>query len=88
MKEKVRYILFPIINAFIIAGIIIWFIGLYYFMIKAGIPYQDPPLELRIQYEVDARIGNILMGSGFSIAVFSGVIRFVLHLIWKKFQNK
>ena len=72
MKEKVRYILFPIINAFI-AGIIIWFIGLYYFMIKAGIPYQDPPLELRIQYEVDARIGNILMGSGFSIAVLSGL---------------
>ena len=40
MKEKGRDIFYPIINAVIIAGVIIWFIGLYYLMIKAGIPYQ------------------------------------------------
>lgn len=87
MKEKVRYILCQIINAVIIAGIIILFIGLYYFMIKAGIPYQDPPMDLRIQYEVDARIGDILMESGFKIAICGGIIRFILSLIWKK-QNE
>lgn len=88
MKEKVRYFFCPIINAVIIAGIIIWLIGLYYAMIKAGIPYQDPPLDLQIQYEVHARIGDILMGSGFKIAIGSGIIRFVLNWIWKKGQKK
>lgn len=84
MKEKKRYILCQIINAVTIAGIIILFIGLYYFIIKAGIPYQDPTLEMQIQYEVNARIGNVLMGSGFKLAICGGIIRFVLHLIWKK----
>lgn len=88
MKEKIRYILCQIINAAIIAGIIILFIGLYYSMIKAGIPYQDPPLDLWIQYEVDARIGDVLMGSGFKIAICSSMIRFGLNLIWKKRQKK
>lgn len=88
MKEKVRSILCSIINAIIIAGIIILFIGLYYSMIKAGIPYQDPPLDLRIQYEVDAGIGHVLTGIGFKIAICSSIIRFVLNLIWKKYQKK
>lgn len=88
MKEKARYILCPMINAVIIAGIVIWIIGVYYFMIKSGIPYQDPPLDLWIQYEVDARIGDILMGSGFKIAVCGGMIRFILNLVWKRSQKQ
>lgn len=84
MKEKIRYILCTIINAAIIAGIIILFIGLYYAIIKAGIPYQDPPLDLWIQYEVDAGIGSVLTGIGLKTAVCSGVIRFVLGMIWKR----
>lgn len=88
MKEKTRSTLCLMINAFIIAGIIILFIGLYYFMIKAGIPYQDPPMDLWIQYEVDSRIGTVLMGSGFKIAVCGGGIRLILSLIWKKRQQK
>lgn len=78
MKEKIRHILSQIINAIIIAGIIILFMGLYYSMIKAGIPYQDPPLDLRIQYEINAGIGDVLMGSGFKIAVCGSIIRFAL----------
>ncbi len=35
------------LNAAILAGIIILFTGIYYCVIKAGIPYQDPPLELQ-----------------------------------------
>ncbi len=91
MKEKVRYILCLFINAFIIAGIIILFIGSYYFMIKAGIPYQDPPLDLRIEYEVNSRIGGVLMKSGFIITACSAVAGAVLSLIcliWKKRQEK
>lgn len=84
MKEKVRNILCLIINAVIIAGFIILFIGVYYFMIKAGIPYQDPPLDLQIQYEVNARIGSILMKAGFKIALFGSIIRLILRLIEKR----
>lgn len=83
MKEKVKYILCPITNAIIIAGIIILFIGLYYSVIKAGIPYQDPPMDLWIQYEVNAGIGDVLVGSGFKIAICSGIIRLILKFIWK-----
>lgn len=88
MNEKMRYTLCLMINGVIIAGIIILFIGLYYFIIKAGIPYQDPPMDLWILYEVDSRIGTVLMGSGFKITVCGGVIRLILSLIWKKRQQK
>ena len=88
MKEKVRSILCPIINAVIIAGIIILFIGLYYSIIKSGIPYQDPPMDLWIQYEINAGIGDVLVGSGFKITICSGIIRLILNLIWKKHPQK
>lgn len=84
VKEKMRNYLCQMLNAAIIAGIILLFIGLYYSIIKAGIPYQDPPLDLWIQYEVDARIGDILIGNGFKIAICGSIIRVVLNLIWKK----
>lgn len=87
MKGKIRNILCQIINAVIIAGLIILFIGLYYCVIKAGIPYQDPPLELQIQYEVNARIGDILMGNGFVIAICGGVIRLLFGLIWHYWEK-
>lgn len=83
MKENARGILCQFINSVIFAGVIILVIGLYYYMIKAGIPYQDPPLELQIQYAVNMRIGEILTGSGFVIAVCGGVIRLILRLIYR-----
>lgn len=79
MKQKINLIL----DAVIIAGIIILFIGLYYSVIKAGIPYQDPPLELQIQYEIHAKIGDILTGSGFKIALWGSIVRLGLHLQYK-----
>ncbi|MCI8751125.1 MAG: hypothetical protein K1W39_01755 [Lachnospiraceae bacterium] len=81
MKKKIIRCIRQITNATIIAGIIILFIGLYYSIIKAGIPYQDPPLDLWIQYETNVRIGGLLTGIGLKIAVCSSIIRFVLELI-------
>ncbi len=85
--KKVIDIFYSILHAIIISGIIVLLIGLYYFVIKAGIPYQDPPLDLQIQYEINARIGDILMEVGFKIAVYSSIIRFILSIIWKKYQK-
>ncbi len=84
MKEKIRHYLQLTINAVILAGIILFVIGLYYSMIKAGIPYQDPPLELQIQYAVYVGIGEILQKNGLLIAICGGIIRLLLGLIWKK----
>lgn len=81
--KKAQHILCSIINAFIISGIIIFIVGVYYLMIKAGIPYQDPPLDLLIQYEINAGIGNLLIGIGFKITILSSIIRFALSLTLK-----
>ena len=78
MKGKARY---GLLNSLILAGVILLFIGSYYWMIKAGIPYQDPTLEMQIQYTIDLRIGEILLGNGFLIAVCGGIIRLILGLI-------
>ncbi len=88
MKEKIWRTLCWGVNSVILAGIILLFIGLYYSVIKAGIPYQDPPLELQIQYAVNTRIGEILLGNGFVIAICGGVIRVCMALLRKMLQRK
>lgn len=85
MKKK-EYKFGSLINAFIIAGIIILVLGLYY-AVKASVPYQDPTIELQIQYAVDERIGNLLTKIGFFTALGSGLVRVVYSLLGKKLQK-
>ena len=73
-----------IFSSLIISGAIILLIGLYYMMIKAGIPYQDPTTEMQIQYEINMGIGNVLSLTGFCMTVISVVIRVVLGVVSKK----
>lgn len=77
-----------IIHAILLAGVIIFFTGVYYCVIKAGIPYQDPPLELQIQYAVNMGIGETLVKNGFLISVSAGIVRLLLKLLWKKRQRE
>lgn len=77
-----------IINAAILAGIIVLFIGIYYCVIKAGIPYQDPPLELQIQYSINMGIGDILVKNGFLISICGVLARLLFKLVLKKRQKK
>ena len=88
MKEKTKHYLNSAINSIILAGILLFVIGIYYSMIKAGIPYQDPPLELQIQYAINMGIGEILQKNGVLIDISGGVVRLLLGLIWKKYQQK
>lgn len=87
MKKKVlnTILIFSII--LIIAGILILAIGFYYSAFKAGIPYQDAPIELQMQYEIDYNIGNVLTKIGSLTTVCSGIICAVLLLI-KYFLGK
>ena len=58
-----------------IAGVIVAFVGFYYVAIRAGIPYQDPPLELQIEYGIYMEVGVTLMAVG-------SVSFFVCAVIW------
>ncbi len=87
MNDKTRDRLCQIVNSVIIAGLIVFVIGLYYWIVKAGIPYQDPPLELQIQYAVNQSIGEILLGKGFAITMCGGIARLLLRLILKKLKR-
>lgn len=83
MRERFIKFFCTIINAVIIAGVILIFTGLYYLVIKAGIPYQDAPLELQIEYAVNMGIGNILVRNGFLVAVGGGIIRLIIAVVLK-----
>lgn len=68
-----------ILNAVIIAGMIILLTGIYYCVIKAGIPYQDPTLELQVQYAINMGIGEILAKEGFVISLCGGIARLLFR---------
>ena len=77
-------VLKKIFSSLIISGAVILLIGLYYMMIKAGIPYQDPTTEMQIQYEINMGIGNVLSLTGFCMTVIAVIIRVVLGVVSKK----
>lgn len=81
MNTKINSGLYQVVNAVILSGIILMFLGTYYCVIKAGIPYQDPPLELQIQYIVNMKIGETLLKNGLLMILCSGSVRLVL--VWK-----
>lgn len=74
MKEKVYKYICQIAKATALSGIIMILMGIYYYMVKAGIPYQDPPLELQIQYEINLKVGKILLENGIGASVLGVTI--------------
>ena len=75
-----------VLTGLIISGGITILVGMYYLVIKAGIPYQDPPLDLQIQYAVNMGIGEGLFKIGLLTAGvgLAGRIAFLLAGILKK----
>ena len=71
-------------SSLIIAGAVILLIGLYYLIIKAGIPYQDPTTEMQIQYAINSGIGDVLSLTGLCMTVLAAIIRIILGIIGKK----
>ncbi|MCI8865019.1 MAG: hypothetical protein HFG60_06980 [Lachnospiraceae bacterium] len=80
MKEKWRNRLVQADHAVILAGLALLSIGLYYCVIKAGIPFHDAPLELRIRYAIHMEVGEVLVKSGFLFAIGGGIGRLALWL--------
>ena len=70
--------------AFLLAGVIILLIAAYYSIVKAGIPYQDPPPELQIKYAVDAGIGDELFKTGLIVAALGILGRMISRILDKR----
>lgn len=63
-----------------LAGVIIVLLGVYYIVIKAGIPYQDPTPELQMKYAVNMEIGDSLLKVGGLIFIIGILLRAVLNI--------
>lgn len=84
MKNRLTVFFMQICHAALLAGVIMLVIGLYHLVIKAGIPYQDPTLEMEIQWVVDWRVGKILAINGLVFAIAGGLLRLFILIAGKK----
>lgn len=73
-----------IFNSLILSGIMIFIVGLYFWMIKAGLPYQDPTPEMSFNYAVNYRVGQVLLLLGAATLVIGGVGRIVIYMTEKR----
>lgn len=53
----------------VLGGILV-IAGLYFTMVKAGLPYQDPTPEMTAQYERHMDIGMVLLLTGLGTGIF------------------
>lgn len=81
MDIKMKHMLRTWSSAVLLAGCIVLAVGVYYEMIKAGIPYQDPPPALQIQYAVNMGIGEELCRIGFFTILAGLAFRLVVWLL-------
>lgn len=84
MKGKVNSLVWGIL----FAGIIIFLIGCYYAVLEAGLPYQDPTLEMQIEYAINMGIGKILVRCGGLTFLVGLLFRIILSIINKNNANK
>ena len=73
MKKKI----IPVIA--VLGGILV-IAGLYFTVVKAGLPYQDPTPEMVAQYERDTGIGMVLLLAGLGTGIFCLVYTVVCFL--------
>lgn len=64
----------------IISAIVILCTGLFYLIVKSGIPYQDPTLAMQIQYSVNMGIGKELSRIGLCMAITGAILRISLEI--------
>lgn len=71
-------------NGLIFAGVIILFISLYYLFIRAGLPYQDPPLDIQIKYAVNMGIGEGLFKAGIITLIVGVILRVIAGMVGRR----
>lgn len=86
--EKCVKLLSIICEGFITGGIINFVIGIYYCIIKAGIPYQDSTVEMQIKYSAYMDTGEILTDLGICMCVTGIVFGILKGVMKRKLKNK
>ncbi len=84
MKGKVNSLVWGIL----FAGVIIFLIGCYYAVLEAGLPYQDPTLEMQIEYAINMGIGKVLIRCGGLTFLVGLLFRIILSIINKSSADK
>lgn len=71
-------------TSILLAGILVLAAGLYYKVIKAGIPFQDPTPELQLQYLINMGIGDVLTKIGLCTTMAGSICRSVIGILNRK----
>ncbi len=71
-------------TSILLAGILILGTGLYYLVIKAGIPFQDPTPEMQLQYSINMGIGDVLTKMGLCTTTAGSVCRIIIGILSRK----
>ena len=75
-------------TSILLAGILVIAIGLYYMVIKAGIPFQDPTPEMQLQYSINIGIGDVLTKIGLCTTMAGAICRIVIGILSRKKKTK
>ena len=73
--------------ALVVIGVMIILMGFIYDVFLAGIPYQDPTLELIANYNLHSKIAAIIRCIGMSVCLVGGGMFIVLGTI-RKLQER
>ncbi|MBO5388763.1 MAG: hypothetical protein J6A59_11585 [Lachnospiraceae bacterium] len=75
-------------SSILLAGLLVLGAGLYYWVIKAGIPYQDPTPEIQLQYSINMGIGDTLAKLGVFTMLTGAVCRIIIGILSRKNKGK
>ncbi len=65
-------------TSILLAGILVLGMGLYYMVIRAGIPFQDPTAEMQLQYSINMGIGETLTMMGLCTIMIGSIGRMII----------
>ena len=77
-----------LLDIVIVAGVIMLFAGLYFWLIKAGIPYQDPTPEMQMHYAKNLRTGEVLIAVGFLVSIFAPIPRIIVGIVARRRKQR
>ena len=73
-------------QGFLISGILSALMGAYYLFAKAGLPLQDPPQALKIQYAINFGVGEKMFMLGLT-CLFIGCVGYTIAWICSKTEK-
>lgn len=84
--NKATQIIKNLSQGFLISGILSALMGAYYLFAKAGLPLQDPPLALKVQYEINFGVGEKMFMLGLT-CLFIGCVGYTVAWICSKTEK-